>query len=75
MSIRKVTHLFYFVMNGKKLLTFDSNFFHLLRHVQNAYFSKIQMKAIPKIVLVREVSTVTEFKLMFVLCFVFLRGF
>lgn len=58
------------MMNGIKLLTFDSNFFHLLRHVQNAYFCKTQMKAIPKIVLVRKVSTVTEFKLMFVLfCF------
>lgn len=70
MNIRKVSYLFYFVMNGIKLLTFDSNFFHLLRHIQNGYSSKAQTKAIPKIVLVRELSTVTEFELMFVLfCF------
>lgn len=66
---KSFSYLFYFVMNGIKLITFDSNFFHLLRHVQNA-FSNAQMKAIPKIVLVRELSTVTAFKLMFVLfCF------
>lgn len=63
-------YLLYFVMNEMKLLSFDCNFFHLLRHVQNAYFSEDQMKAIPKIVLFREVSTVTAFKLMFLpFCF------
>lgn len=64
-------NLFYFLINGIKLLTFNSNFFHLLRHAQKCLFHcKIQMKAIQKIVPVREVSTVTEFKLMFVLfCF------
>lgn len=38
--------------------------------LKNAYFCKTEMKAIQKIVPVQELSTVTEFKLMFVLfCF------